>query len=98
MGVGLAVVTGVEEPDPGGEGGQNINHVLAILEEPLCERPPGTVGALDGPDPPGPGAGVGPHGGSAGPVGGEPSRLPGELLVVVDDLDRGRQRVGIRPR
>jgi hypothetical protein len=37
-GVGLAVVTGVEEPDPGGELGRDIDDVLAGLEEPLCQR------------------------------------------------------------
>ena len=36
------------------------------------------------------------HGRVAGPVGGEPPRAE-QLLVLVDDLDRGRQLVGIDP-
>ncbi len=39
VGVGLAVVAGVEEPDSGGELGGHVDDLLAVLEEPLCERP-----------------------------------------------------------
>jgi len=60
-GVGLAVVAGVEETDPGGELGRDVDDLFAVFEESLRERPPGAVGALDGPDPVGPGLGVGPH-------------------------------------
>ena len=95
-GVGLAVVAGVEEPDPGGELGRHVDDVLAGLEQPLGERTSGTVGALDRPDPVRPGLGVGPHRRVAGLVGGEPSRAE-QLLVLVDDLDRRRQLVGIDP-
>ena len=57
-GVGLAVVAGVEEPDPGRELGRHIDDVLAVLEQPLRQRPAGAVGALDRPDPLRPGCGV----------------------------------------
>ena len=57
---------------------------------------PAPLAALDRPDPVRPGLRVLPHRGVAGPVGGEPTR-PEQLLVLVDDLDRGRQLVGIDP-
>ena len=50
-GVGLAVVAGVEQPDPGGELGRDVDDLLAVLEEPLRQRPAGAVAALDRPDP-----------------------------------------------
>ena len=96
MGVGLAVVAGVEQPDPGGELRRDVDDLLAVLEEPLRQRPAGTVAALDRPDPLRPGLDVLAHRGVAGPVGGEPTRAE-QLLVLVDDLDRGRQLVGIDP-
>ena len=52
VGVGLAVVAGVEEPDPGGELGRDVDDLLAGLEEPLRQRPAGAVGC---PRPPRPG-------------------------------------------
>jgi hypothetical protein len=39
VGVALAVVAGVEEPDPGGELRGNVDDLLAVLEESLRERP-----------------------------------------------------------
>jgi hypothetical protein len=71
--VGLAVVAGVEEPDPGGELGRDVNDLLTVLEQSLRERSAGTVASLDRPDPPWPGAGVLAHRCVAGPVGGEPT-------------------------
>ena len=56
VGVGLAVVAGVEQPDPGGELGGDVNDSFAVFEESLRERPAGPVAALDCPDPLGPGA------------------------------------------
>jgi len=53
-GVGLAVVTGVEEPHPGGELGRHIDHPFAGGDESLGQRTPGTVGSLDRPDAVGP--------------------------------------------
>jgi len=94
--VGLAVVAGVEEPDPGGELGRHVHDVLAGLEEPLSKGATSAVGALDRPDPIRPGLRVGAHRGVAGLIGAEPTRAE-QFLVPVDDLDRGRQLVGIDP-
>ena len=55
VGVGLAVVAGVEQPDPGGELRRDVDDVLAVVEQPLRQRPAGAVAALDRPDPLGPG-------------------------------------------
>ena len=68
-GIGLAVVAGVEEPDPGGELGRHVHDMLAGLEQTLRQRAAGAVGSLDRPDPVGPGLHVGPHRGVAGLVG-----------------------------
>jgi hypothetical protein len=38
MGIGLVVVAGVEQPDPGGELRRDVDDVFAVLEEPLRER------------------------------------------------------------
>jgi hypothetical protein len=94
--VGLPVVAGVEQPNPGSELGGDVHYLLAVLEESLRERSPSTVAALDRPDPVGPRLGVLAHCGGAGPVGCEPPR-PKQLLAIVDDLDGGRQLVGIDP-
>ncbi len=96
VGVCLAVVTGVEQPDSGGQLRGNVDDLLAGLQEPLRQGASDTVGALDRPYPRRPCLGVGPHCRVAGPVGGEPPRaeLP---FAVVDDLDRRRQLVGIDP-
>ena len=51
VGVGLAVVAGVEEPDPGSELRRDVDDLLAVLEQSLGERSAGTVAALDRPDP-----------------------------------------------
>lgn len=72
--VGLAVVAGVEQPDPGSEFGGDVDDVLASLKQPLGQRAAGTVGALDRPDPLRPGLRKGSHREVAGPVGGEPTR------------------------
>lgn len=96
VGVGLAVVTGVEETHPSRQLRRNIHHAFAVFEESLCERASSAVGPFDGPDPVRPGLRVAAHRGVAGTVGGEPAR-PKHLLVLVDDLDRGRQLVGIDP-
>jgi hypothetical protein len=96
VGVGLAVVAGVEQPDPGSQLRGDVDDSFAVLEEALRERPAGAVAALDRPDPLGPGSGVLAHRDVAGLVGGEPPG-PEPLLVFVDDLDRGRQLVGIDP-
>ena len=96
VGVGLAVVAGVEQPDPGRELRRDVDDLLAVLEESLRQRPAGSVAALDRPDPLRPGRGVLAHRCVAGPVGGEPARAQ-QLLTLVDDLDGGRQLVGIDP-
>ncbi|MEJ7705938.1 MAG: hypothetical protein WKF82_00915 [Nocardioidaceae bacterium] len=96
-GVGLAVVAGVEEPDPGGELGRDIDDVLAGLEQPLGERTADAVGALDGPDPLGPGLRVGPHRGVAGLVGAEPARAE-QLLVARRRPRSWPTACGDRPR
>ena len=47
-GVGLAVVAGVEEPDPGGELGRHVHHLLTRLQQSPGQRASSTVAALDG--------------------------------------------------
>jgi hypothetical protein len=96
VGVGLAVVTGVEQPRPGGELGGHIHHVLPVGQQPLRQRTPCTVAALDRPDPVRPGRDVLEHRGVAGVVDAEPAGRQ-HSLVVVDDLDGHRQLVGIDP-
>jgi len=95
-GIGLAVVAGIEEPDPGGQFGWDVHDVLAGLEESLGQWGADAVASLDRPDPVGPGLRVRSHRGVAGLVGAEPTGAQ-EFLVTVDDLDRGRQFVGIDP-
>jgi hypothetical protein len=73
VGVGLAVVAGVEEPDPGGELGRHVDHVFPVLKQSLGQGPSGAVAAIDRPNPLRPSLGVAAHRGVAGPVGGEPA-------------------------
>ena len=87
--VGLPVVAGVEQPDPGGELGRHIDNMFPSFEEPLGERTSNSVSALDGPDPVRPGLRVLPHRGVASLVGAESTR-PQQRFVLIDDLDRGR--------
>ena len=94
--VGLAVVPGVEQPHPRGQLGRDVDDDLTGLQQPLRQGPAGTVGALDRPHPPRPRLDVRQHRRVPGPVGGEPA-LAELAFVVVDDLDRGRQLVGIDP-
>ena len=51
VGVGLAVVAGVEQPDPGRELRRHVDHLLAVLEETLSEWSSGAVRSLNRPDP-----------------------------------------------
>jgi hypothetical protein len=95
-GIGLVVVTSVDESDPRGELGGHVHEVLAGLERALREGSTGTIGAFYRPDPLRPGVGVAVHRGVASLVGGEAAR-PEQPLVAVDDLDRGRQLVGSTP-
>ena len=94
--VGLAVVTGVEEPNPGSELGRDVDDALAVLEQPLGQRSAGAVGSFDRPDPIRPGLCIRAHRRVAGLIGGEPTRAK-QFLVLVDHLDRGRQLVRIDP-
>ena len=94
--VGLAVVPGVEESDPGSELGRDVDDALARLEQPLGQGSTSAVGALNRPDPLRPRLRVPQHRRVAGLVGREPTRAE-EPLAVVDELDRGRQLVGIDP-
>jgi hypothetical protein len=86
-GVGLAVVAGVEMPDPCRELRRDIDDLLAGLEQPLGQRSSDTVGAFDRPDPVRPRLRVGPHGLVAGLVSGEPTRTQ-QPFVLIHDLDR----------
>jgi hypothetical protein len=88
VGVGLAVVTGVEQPDPSSELRRDVDNVLAVLEESLRQRAAGAVAALDRPDPLGLGAGVLAHRRVASPIGRESPR-PKRLLVLINDFDGG---------
>jgi len=94
--VGLTVMARVEQPDPGGEFGRDVDHVLTGLQEPLGQGPAGSVSALDRPRSFGPVLYVGQHCRVAGPVGAEPTRTQ-QLLAFLDDLDCHRQLVGIDP-
>jgi hypothetical protein len=96
QGVGLAVVAGVEEPDPCGQLGRDIEDLLAGFDQASGQRAACTVGSLDGPNALRPCPHVAAHGCVAGLVGGVSAR-PQQVSVVVDDLDGGRQFVGIDP-
>jgi hypothetical protein len=87
-GVGLAVVAGIEEPDPGGELGRDVNDLLAGLDQALGQWPAGTVGAFDRPDPVRLRLHVRPHRCVATLVGGEAAR-PEQVFLLIDDLDGG---------
>ena len=86
QGVGLAVVPGVEQTNTRGELGWDVNDVLAIFKQSLCEGSAGSVAALDRPEAVRPLGDVLAHRGVAGPVGGESTRAK-QHLVMVDDLD-----------
>ncbi|GGO70458.1 hypothetical protein GCM10012276_09080 [Nocardioides deserti] len=73
VGVGLAVMAGVEEPDSGGELRWDVDDLLAVLEQSLRERSPGAVASLHRPEPLRPRLGVLAHRAVAGAVGGEPA-------------------------
>ena len=96
MGVGLAVVPGVEQPHPRGQLGRDVHDDLAGLEQPLRQRTARTVGALDRPHRAG-------HALTYVSIAAYPARSVANrpvaelAFVVVDDLDRGRQLVGIDP-
>ena len=94
--VGLAVMTGIEQAHSRGELGRHVNDLLAGFQEPLGQWSTGSVGALDSPDPVRPCLHVCAHRGVASLVGAEATRAQ-PLLVVIDDLDGGRQLVGIDP-
>ena len=96
VGVGLALVAGVEQPCPRRELGRHVDHVLAVGQQALRHQPPGTVAALNRPDQLGPCRDDPPHRCVSGLVGAEPT-LRQHLLVTLDDLDRRRQLVGIDP-
>jgi len=88
VGVGLAVVPGVEQPHPRGQLGRHVDDDLAGLEQPLSQGTTGTVGALDRPHPRRPRRHVRLHRRVPGPVRGEPP-IAELAFVLVDDLDRG---------
>ena len=96
VGVGLAPVPLIEQPGSRGELRRDVHHVLAGLEEALRERPADSTGAFDGPHPAGPCLGVRAHRGEPCLVGGVPA-FAEPPFVVVDDLDRRRQFVGVDP-
>ena len=94
--VGLAVVPGVQRPGPGRELRRDVDDVLAVGQQPLRQRPAGTVAALHRPRPLGVAGDVFAHRRVPGLVRGEPAGRQDRLLVV-DDLDGRRQLVGIDP-
>jgi hypothetical protein len=96
MGVGLAVVAGVEQPRPCRQFGRHVDHVFTIGQQPLGQRPAGAVAALDRPDPVRPARDVLAHRGIARLVGAEPTGCQ-HHLPLIDYLDRRRQLVGINP-
>jgi hypothetical protein len=96
QGVGLAVVTGVEESYPRRQLRRHIDHPLARGDQSLGQGTAGSVGSLDGPEAVGPLLHVPLHRGVAGVGGVEPTAAK-ELFVGVEDLDRHRHLVGIDP-
>src|SRR5262245_20930476 len=94
--VGLAAVAGVQKPGARGELGRDVDHTFVGLQQPLGQRTAHAQAPLDCPHTVWPLAGVLPHRGVTAPVGGEPSRTE-DVLALVDDLNRGRQLVGIDP-
>jgi hypothetical protein len=49
VGVGLAAVAGGQHPHPGSQLGRHVQHLLAVGDQPLGERPADAVRALDRP-------------------------------------------------
>jgi hypothetical protein len=96
VGIGLPVVAGVKQPGPCRELGRHIDDMFTVGQQPLRQRPARAVAALDRPHPVRPWRYGLAHRGVPSLVGPEPaSRQHG--LVIVDDLDRRRQLVGIDP-
>jgi len=90
--VGLAVVPGVEKPDPGSELRRDVDHLLASLEQPLGQGSTSAVGALNRPDPLRPRLRVPQQRRVAGLIGREPTPEPRNLSrssttsIVADSL------------
>ena len=49
VGVALAAVADRQHPHPGGQLGRHIQGLFAVADQPMSQRPPQAVGALDGP-------------------------------------------------
>jgi hypothetical protein len=92
--IGLAVVASIEQAYPGGEFGRDVNNMLAGFDQALGQWPASAVGALDRPQPIRPRLHVRAHRCVPALVGGEAAR-PEQVFLSVDDLDGGRQLVGI---
>jgi hypothetical protein len=96
VGVGLAAMAGVQQTCPGCELGGDVDDALAGLQQPLSQRATHPEAALDCPLSVRPLLHVFAHGREAGLVGSKPARSQ-DVLLLIDDLDRGRQLVGIDP-
>jgi hypothetical protein len=93
--VGLAGVTGVEDPHPGSQLGRHVDHHFTVGQQPLRQWAAHTVGTLDRPPTIRPLVPYVPqHQPISGAVGAEPAG--GQLLaLLVDSLDRHRLLVWV---
>jgi hypothetical protein len=86
----------VAKTRPGRQLRWDVEHLLAIGQQPVRDVPPDLVTALDRPDPTGPLLGVGEQRPVAGRVGGEPATAD-DGLIAGHDLDRDRALVWVHP-
>ena len=94
--VGLAAVTGGEDPHLRGQLRRHIDHALAVMHQPVRDVLADAVATLDRPDPVGEQAARLEHLGIADLVGTEPAHRD-YLGSFVNDLDRCRTLVWVHP-
>jgi len=95
-GVGLASLSGREDPGSRRQLRRHVDDLLAIVEQPQRDVAADAAAALDRPDPVRPPPQVLEHRPVAGHVGAEPAATQ-HLLVGVHDLDRHRPLVRVHP-
>ena len=95
-GVGLAALTGREDPRPCRELRRHVDDLLADGEQSHRDVVPDPAASLDRPDPVRQPADVAPHRGEPVRIGGEPATAQ-DRLVGGHHLDRGRPLVRVHP-